>query len=75
MSKDEIIIDSSQCKTILVPSEPASDPNFIKHVHCEGARFHVLAYDSIGISCSEKRCIINKRYEEDRKRKQDKIWN
>lgn len=43
------------------PREPASDPRFIKHVICEGARFHVLSYTTIGTHCSEPSCIINKR--------------
>lgn len=49
------------------PSEPASVPGFIKHVHCDGARFHVLhwALRSNGWDqwpeerCSEKNCITN----------------
>jgi hypothetical protein len=47
------------------------DPNekWIKHVHCEGARFHVFGYlgvlDKHGvvsckIRCSEPDCIYNK---------------
>lgn len=43
-----------------VPREPASDPKYIKHVYCDGARFHVLSYHSFGIRCSEKNCIYNK---------------
>lgn len=47
------------------PHEPASDPNYVKHVQCEGARFHVLSYSGGSglptvIRCSEPRCIINK---------------
>lgn len=42
------------------PVEAASDPTFIKHVRCEGARFHVLWWDGRGTHCSEERCIINK---------------
>ena len=44
-----------------VPCEEASDPKYIKHVHCEGARFHVLWWDSNGTHCFESKCIINKR--------------
>jgi len=46
------------------PEEPASDSEYIKHVHCHGSRFHVISW--IGVNgraveqCSESRCIINK---------------
>ncbi len=44
------------------PQEPSEqDSNFIKHVYCEGARFHVLKWDNTGRHCSDPRCIINKR--------------
>lgn len=46
---------------VMTPVEPAdSDPNYIKHVVCEGARFHVIGYSTTGRFCSEARCIINK---------------
>ena len=50
--------------TWMVPREPAeSNPNYIKHVRCEGARFHVLSWHLIngkaGMKCSEKDCIVN----------------
>ena len=37
-----------------------SDSNYIKHVVCEGARFHVIYWDTNGRHCSEPKCIINK---------------
>lgn len=44
--------------------ELASDSNYIKHVRCEGAQFHVKSYhlinDKAVIKCSDPRCIINK---------------
>lgn len=43
-----------------VPNELASDPNYVKHVQCDGARFHVIHWDSNGSHCSCKNCIINK---------------
>ena len=43
------------------PREPASDPQYIKHVRCEDARFHKLFWNSDGTHCSEKDCIVNKR--------------
>ena len=50
--------------TLLVPRESASDPNYIKHVDCDGAYFHVQSYsihnDVVKTTCSEKDCIINK---------------
>lgn len=42
------------------PEEPASDPAYIKHVRCEGARWHVVSWSSAGRRCSEPRCILNK---------------
>lgn len=33
----------------------------IKHVHKDGARYHVLWYDSDGAHCTEPNCEINKR--------------
>ena len=47
-----------------IPREPASDPKYVKHVQCEGARYHVLSYDSNGVHCSEHDCIINKPHTE-----------
>ena len=43
--------------------------DWIAHVLCEGARFHVLSYDSVGVQCSEPNCIVNKRYQETVKEK------
>lgn len=43
------------------PREKASDENYIKHVRCEGARFHVLSYSTLGVHCSEADCIVNKK--------------
>lgn len=34
---------------------------FVKHVHCEGARFHVLSWDGDGRRCSVKNCVVNVR--------------
>lgn len=55
----------------LVPRIPVREgEKWIKHVHCDGARFHVLSYllvmgkDGIAHSetrCSEPNCIYNKR--------------
>ena len=55
-----------------VPREKVN-PNekWIKHVHCDGARFHVLSYyfvrswhhphdGTVKIKCSETDCIYNK---------------
>jgi len=50
------------------PHEKASHPKWIKHVHCDGARFHAPTfslYESYRGNravtwCSEKRCIMNK---------------
>lgn len=42
------------------PRVPASDSRYVKHVNCNGARFHVLSYSTEGVSCSEPNCIVNK---------------
>jgi len=41
------------------PIEQSSVRGYIKHVQCEGARFHVVHYDTLGSHCSEPTCIIN----------------
>ena len=41
------------------------DGDWIAHVHCEGARFHVFSYSTLGTRCSEKMCIYNKSKEKD----------
>ena len=62
---DEIFMEYEDLKFGNVPREPAeSDPEYVKHVHCEGARFHVLWYDTNGKHCSEKDCIINRKVKE-----------
>jgi len=40
--------------------KPASDPKYVKHISCDGARWHVLAWNTKGVTCSQKNCIINK---------------
>ena len=60
---DEIVLDPAEVEKKLyfhVPHEAASDPQYIKHVRCEGARFHVLFWSTKGTHCSEERCIVNK---------------
>lgn len=56
---DSIILEEIP-SAILVPREKASDPNYIKHVVCDGAHFHVLSYSTQGTHCSEPNCIMNK---------------
>lgn len=43
------------------PVENASVLGFVKHVYCEGARFHVLSWDSYGHKCSVQNCIMNQK--------------
>jgi len=43
------------------PTEEFVDKDWVKHVHCDGARWHVLWWTTNGTHCSEPRCIINKR--------------
>jgi hypothetical protein len=58
---DEDIINIREGKSpfLLVPTVEIED-GWIKHVNCEGARFHVLHWTSQGSHCSEPNCIINK---------------
>jgi len=52
--------------TGIVPVEKSEfDKNYIKHVFCDGARFHVVSYSDSGMCCSEKNCIINKPQQEE----------
>ena len=54
---DVIEIQPGQTPPV-IPAE--SDPKYVKHIRCEGARFHVLSWDSNGPHCSQPHCIINK---------------
>jgi len=42
------------------PPTPTSDPNYVKHIDCDGARFHVIYYAHGRKFCSERNCILNK---------------
>ncbi len=59
---DSIFLDKIPSSPFDVPREPASDPDYIKHVYCDGARFHVKSWSSFGTRCSEPKCIYNKYY-------------
>ena len=37
----------------------SSVQGFVKHVHCEGARFHALWWDEAGRHCTVKNCVVN----------------
>lgn len=59
---DTIYVDPKNLDSWFIPPrELTSDPRFIKHVECEGARFHVVWWDTEGTHCSEKDCTLNKR--------------
>ena len=57
---DTIFMQDYRYDWTVIPVEPASDPDYVKHVVCEGARFHVISYSNLGRKCSEPNCIINK---------------
>ena len=38
-----------------------NDDGIERHIICNGARFHVVSWDSKGEKCSEPNCEINKR--------------
>jgi hypothetical protein len=70
---DEIFMNLKDLDLGSWPSQdtPAeSDKNFVKHIHCEGAKFHVISYDTHGPRCSNPRCIINKTRKERAKESQ-----
>jgi len=61
--------DNHKGKYILIPREIIKEgEKWIKHVSCDGARFHVLSYGgrqtwmgfTTYIKCSEPDCIYNK---------------
>ena len=66
------ISDTIFCEEVtgwqIPPSKPSSEAGWIKHVHCDGARFHVPTYvlyetwrGSRAVTwCSEPKCIMNK---------------
>ena len=62
---DEIYVDAREViynPWYSPPQEPAEgDAMYIKHVICEGARFHILLWNQQGKHCSEPKCIVNKR--------------
>lgn len=45
---------------IVAPEINSSMDGYIKHVFCDGARFHVVSWSTLGAYCSHPRCIINK---------------
>ena len=59
MSSDVIYLNNST--PLWLPCHESSVPGYIKHVHCEGAYFHVVSYSYEGKQCSHKNCIINHR--------------
>ena len=58
--------DIDEVNQYFIPREIVTEGKpWIKHVHCNGARFHVLSYHGkyngeCEIRCSEKDCIYNK---------------
>ena len=52
----EIVLDNPNKQPPIIELKDG----YITHARCEGARWHVLSYSTLGIHCSERRCIINK---------------
>jgi hypothetical protein len=50
-------------ETMSPPRVPSSVPGYVKHVHCNGARFHVLSWVGSGRRCSEPECVENAKVE------------
>jgi hypothetical protein len=65
MFKDVLFIDNPRSWP---PCEPASDPDWIKHVHCDSARWHTPSWglyhswrgERAIERCSQACCIVNK---------------
>jgi hypothetical protein len=47
----------------LIDAERNEDGH-LRHIHCEGARFHVISYSTEGRRCSEPECEVNFENEE-----------
>lgn len=45
----------------MLRAERESRAKWVPHISCNGARFHVLSWDTRGPRCSEPRCEINRR--------------
>ena len=63
---DTIFLDKHPGNFESVPREKIEN-GWIKHVRCNGARFHVLSWTTLGTKCSEAKCIINKYYQDRQK--------
>jgi hypothetical protein len=59
-----------RCTDIYLDEQPGSavprkfvrgSRKWIKHVHSDGARFHVIWWSAMGTHCTEPDCIINRR--------------
>lgn len=65
MIGDTIYLSGEEKARFFLPREIAeSDPEYIKHIYCQGSREHVLSYHLVSgrsvETCSEQNCIINK---------------
>jgi hypothetical protein len=43
-----------------MPEQECNKDGTLKHIVCEGARYHGLRWDSDGTHCSDPNCEINK---------------
>lgn len=60
MNQAEIFADPEQPRQIREALRARNSDGTVPHVHCEGARFHVLSWSTTGRQCSEPRCVINR---------------
>jgi hypothetical protein len=51
-----------------------SRAKWVPHITLDGARFHVLSWDSFGARCSEPRCEINRKHAEENRRAEKQPW-
>jgi len=55
-----IFIDPAALRgRLFFPPRVRNEDGTLEHVHCEGARFHVLWWDTRGEHCSEPECEVN----------------
>jgi len=52
---------------------PGCGKDMEKHIVCEGARFHVLSWDTNGEHCSESNCEVNHRRKHRLERKKNRL--
>lgn len=58
-----IVLDPNDRKPLEPVPRIANPDGSIQHVICDGARFHVLSWSTLGTHCSEPDCEVNRERE------------